>query len=103
MLPANVMKNVMRCQTIIAIDVSGGWDFVGTASLDGDSLSGFRAVLHDWMPGSSKTKMPKLADIQSQALMQRPLLFVFPFARQLVFLYFNLLSLSWRLFRPRRG
>ena len=63
-LPADVMKEKFGASIIIAVDVSGKWNFAGENY--GDSLSGWHVLWRKYNPFSKTLNVPMLADIQSQ-------------------------------------
>jgi lysophospholipid hydrolase len=63
-LPADVMRDVMGAQTILAIDV-GSQDATDMTNY-GDKLSGWWLLYHRWNPFAAPLKVPNLDEIQSR-------------------------------------
>lgn len=65
-LPADIMRDVMGAETILAVDV-GSQDVMDFTNY-GDQLNGWWLLLYRWMPflASKSLKVPSLPDIQSR-------------------------------------
>jgi len=63
-LPANIMREVMGAETILAVDV-GSQDDTDMTNY-GDELSGWWLLWNKWNPFGQKIKVPNLPEIQSR-------------------------------------